>query len=180
MKYFEAPDKLDFDQPNFKEWENHREKMRGMHDSIFLAGSITAASNWQAEVKDRLLEKYHVVNPRRENFNVLDQAVEEEQITWEFHALNFCRSKLFYFAPETLAPITLFEYGNFIEKIYGDDDTLFDKYPVYVCIHPDYKRKRDVEIQTKLRDKEVYDNICYDLDTLVKVALDAAPKQHKR
>ena len=79
---------------------------------IFLAGSISNARDWQAEAAERLRSKYHVFNPRRPNYDTFDPTVELQQITWEHHCLDKCKHILFWFSHETVAPITLFEYGK--------------------------------------------------------------------
>lgn len=150
MNYYEAPDYTYFSQdglPTIKK-----------SDSIFLAGSITGAMNWQEEMVKKLLPYYHVFNPRRKNFDVTKPEMEKEQITWEYEALYFCNSVMFYFAPETLAPITLFEYGKM----------LMSHKALFVCIHPEYKRKNDVIIQTELENPILARNICFDLNDLAK------------
>lgn len=109
-------------------------------NSIFLGGSITGAWNWQKYLASKLEYNWTIFNPRRENYDGLIPNAEREQITWEFKALQFCRNIVFYFSHETLAPITLFEYGKMLKS----NKNLF------VCIHPEYKRKNDVWIQTEL------------------------------
>lgn len=147
-KYFEAPNLPD---DKFIEYDK----------SIFLAGSITGARNWQIFAKDNLIDKYHVFNPRRTNYDNLIPWLEKEQITWEFNYLIRCKHILFWFSNETLAPITLLELG-----------TLFDNAKkhwqnVYIGIDPKYKRKNDVIIQTELRASNI--PIVFDLEELIKL-----------
>lgn len=122
-------------------------------NNLFLAGSITGARNWQKEIAFttynnthfdiRLVDEFNVFNPRRENFDASDANVEKEQITWEFHCINqLCDKVLFWFSHETVAPITLFEYGKIL-KTHAPRN-------VFVGIDPEYKRKNDVIIQTCL------------------------------
>ncbi len=120
---------------------------------LFLAGSISNASDWQTEACRILSEKYTIFNPRREFFDVKDPKVEEEQITWEHYYLEECQNILFYFALETVAPITLFEYGCYLEKTYPCPHNNYGTYSknLFVGVHPDYPRKNDVIIQTRLR-----------------------------
>jgi hypothetical protein len=133
-------------------------------NALFLAGSITGAYDWQKYAAAKL-SMYDVVNPRRANYHSMDPAVEREQITWEFDQLNACRNILFWFSFETLAPITLFEYGSMLRKNVGRD-----KYQnIFVGIHPDYKRKNDVIIQTELLCRmSVAPKIHFDLDELIE------------
>lgn len=124
-------------------------------NTVFLAGSITGASDWQKNAATRLIDAgFTVFNPRRENYSTFDPAAEREQITWEHFYLELAGIHFFYFAPETVAPITLFEYGAILTQIqYSPWKKL------YVAIHPEYKRKNDVIIQTELRNPAVLDNI---------------------
>ena len=126
--------------------------------SVFLGGSITGAWDWQKQAADKLLPHFNCFNPRRANYSTFDPTVESEQITWEHTWLEFCGILLFYFSHETLAPITLLEYGAALES------TKVTKQKVYACIHPEYKRKNDVIIQTKLRNDECSNNIRFDLN----------------
>jgi hypothetical protein len=61
-------------------------------------------------------------------------------VKWEHHHLLRCDAVLFWFPCETLCPIALYEFGvwNCRPK------------KLFIGTHPDYKRKLDIEIQTKL------------------------------
>ena len=148
MKYYEAPANIYEKYPN----------CNNTGDCIFLAGSITGANDWQTPMIEKLLPYYHVFNPRRKNFDVTKPYMEREQIEWEYEALDYCKTVMFYFAPESLAPITLFEYGKM----------LMSKKMLFVCVHPEYKRKNDVLIQTDLENEFLAERICFDLDTLAE------------
>lgn len=154
-QYVVAPNREPNDFPAAQEQKN----------SIFLAGSITGAGNWQTDTANKLRSRFHVFNPRRDNFNVSDPKVEREQITWEFSYLNYCRNILFWFAPETLAPITLFELGTVLELGFRGEKNIF------IGIHPDYKRKNDVLIQTELRAPNLLKNIVFDIDELCDIVV---------
>ena len=39
---------------------------------------------------------------------------------------------------------------------------------LFVCVHPEYKRKNDVLIQTDLENEFLAQRICFDLDTLAE------------
>lgn len=85
---------------------------------------------------------------------------EEEQITWEHTHLLKADAILFWFPCETLCPIALYELGSWI----------FRPKKLFIGCHPEYKRKTDVEIQTKLeRPKQ---RILYSLDDLAKQVLE--------
>jgi hypothetical protein len=154
MKYFEAPD---------YSWlydiGEHHDVVPA--NSIFLAGSITGAWDWQKRAADQLLAKYNVFNPRRVNYQGLNPELEREQIIWEWRGLNFCQNILFWFSYETVAPITLFEYGKILGQLKVRHKNLT------VGIHPWYKRKNDVLIQSEL---EGFTDISLDFDgTLSKL-----------
>lgn len=156
-------------------------------ECIFLAGSITGAHDWQRELAETkvqhtinyeirsrggfdilpvnedicLLDQFNVFNPRRANYDSLNPALELEQITWEYHCINKkCGHILFWFAPETLAPITLFELGSALNTHIHSR--------IYIGIDPEYKRKNDVIIQTQLRNKSLADRIVFSKQDLVK------------
>lgn len=142
-------------------------------DNLFLAGSITGTHDWQKEmafkehdvygfngfgVYRRLIERFNIFNPRRADFDASDSNVEKEQITWEYHCIHHCNHILFWFAPETLAPITLFELGSALNTHKHEN--------IYIGIDPQYKRKNDVIIQTSLRDERLANRIVYHKDDL--------------
>jgi hypothetical protein len=157
MKYIEAPNySLDIARLNPEE-------------CLFLAGSITGAENWQKDLayaeyddpfsKKRLINHYNIFNPRRENFNNLDPKIEQEQITWEYHCIHRCKYILFWFAKETFAPITLFELGSALHT--------HDHSKIFIGIDPEYKRKNDVIIQTRLRNEYLSNRITFSKEDLV-------------
>jgi len=125
--------------------------------SIFLAGGITGCPNWQREVAV-ILESTNLtlLNPRRKNFPIDDPGAALDQITWEFQHLRQADAILFWFPRETLCPIVLYELGAWSMRHIK---------PIFVGVHPDYKRKPDVEIQTRL--VRPYIKIVYSLADLV-------------
>lgn len=121
-------------------------KYEGKGNSLFIAGGITNCPDWQAELVESLKnEDITILNPRRKNFPIDDPNASEEQIIWEFEHLKKADAVSFWFPKETLCPITLYELG----KISMTSKKLF------VGVHPEYKRKRDIEIQTKLLRPEI-------------------------
>jgi len=135
-------------------------------ECLFLAGSITGAEDWQKELAFKehimfgsLIERYNIFNPRRENYNGLDPKLEQEQITWEYHCIHQCKHILFWFAKETLAPITLFELGSALNT--------HNHYKIYIGVDPEYKRKNDVIIQTRLRNPLLAEHIVFSKDELI-------------
>lgn len=109
--------------------------------SIFLAGGITGCNDWQSDLKDKIKDIDIIIyNPRRKNFPIDDPKAAEAQITWEYQMLRKADAISFWFCPETMQPIVLFELGSWVVS---------DK-PILVGVDPKYQRKQDVEIQTKL------------------------------
>ena len=135
-------------------------------NNIFLASSISGAHDWQKNVAEKLLPHFNVFNPRRKNYKTLDPDEERAQITWEYIFLSKIDTILFYFSNETVAPITLFEFGKVLGRI---------KYAnwqkIYVCIHPDYSRKNDLIIQTELERPELLKNFYSDLDEMIEAII---------
>ena len=125
--------------------------------SVFLAGGISDCHDWQVEMI-AMLEKRgfqgNVINPRRANFDVSQVGIAEEQIRWEHKALKSSTAILFWFPPETLCPITLYELGAHSQR----------NVPLFIGVHPEYKRKLDVEVQTKLC--RPHERIYYSLEEL--------------
>ncbi|MDP3882347.1 MAG: nucleoside 2-deoxyribosyltransferase domain-containing protein [Nanoarchaeota archaeon] len=138
MKYIECPQEYD-----------------GAGVSLFVAGGISNCGDWQKEFIEELKDaKLVILNPRRKIFQIDNSDIEEEQITWEYNNLGKASAVSFWFPPETLCPITLYELGK----------QSISKKPLFIGIHPEYKRKTDVEIQTRLIRPEV--KIVYSLNDL--------------
>lgn len=123
---------------------------------LFLAGGIVGCSDWQSEALSRLegLE-ITILNPRQKNFPIDDLTAAPKQITWEFERLKVATHILFWFSPETVCPIVLYELGRYLA---------LHKAYIYIGVHPDYSRKLDVEIQSELAcpRREIY----YSLESL--------------
>lgn len=80
---------------------------------IFIAGSITGASDWQPVVVDAMQE-YDVVtlNPRRDDWVEGDTSFDMgAQIAWEEAHLEKADIVFFYFEPGTLSQVTMLELG---------------------------------------------------------------------
>lgn len=129
--------------------------------SIFLAGSITGAKNWQKEVV-RAIKDFDVVvfNPRRENFPIHDPSAALEQITWEYEMLRKADMIQMWFDGNTMSPICLYELGSW---------SMTSK-PMVIGMDPNYQRRQDVEIQTKLVRPEI--PIVYAMDDFTNVVSD--------
>lgn len=87
--------------------------------SVFLAGSIEMgrAEDWQSRFAGALLDLDVVLlNPRREDWDSswkqsIDDDRFREQVEWELNALEQATLIAMYFAPDTMAPVTLLEFG---------------------------------------------------------------------
>lgn len=126
--------------------------------SVFLAGGITNCPDWQKEfIKSYKGQDCTIFNPRRAVWDNerFDDSISIEQIEWEKNYLDECDGVVFWFPEETLCPITLFELGA----------ALYSKDIIAIGIHPNYKRRLDVEIQTKLVDNRI--PIVYSIGDLV-------------
>lgn len=131
--------------------------------SVFLAGGITNCPNWQDEVIKGLEGTDCIIlNPRRENFPIDDPNASEEQITWEFHALNQCDifSMWFSDAPSD-QPICMYELGRQVALRQYKADYLHE---IAVGVEPGYKREKDVFIQLNLIHPELGEDISWSLD----------------
>lgn len=108
--------------------------------SLFLAGGITGCPDWQQDLVAALsATRLALLNPRRAQFLPTGVAALE-QITWEHCALRKATAIAFWFPCETLCPIVLYELGAW---------SMTTK-PLFVGVHPDYRRIQDVRIQTAL------------------------------
>jgi hypothetical protein len=126
--------------------------------SVFLGGGITDCPDWQSKVVDGLRDLNIILyNPRRENFPIEDPNAAEAQIKWEFEHLRKSDALIFWFPKESLCPIVLYELGAW---------SMTDK-PLFVGTDPEYKRRQDVEIQTRLARPDV--SVAYDLNSVVEM-----------
>ncbi len=134
----------------------------GQGKALFLAGGITDCPDWQQEMRQRLENTdWVLLNPRRAHFPIHDPSATLAQISWEHEHLRKATAILFWFPCETICPIVLYELGAW---------SMTDK-PLFVGVHPDYSRIRDVEVQTLLVRPDV--NIVYSLEKLAEVVRNA-------
>lgn len=141
-RYVEAPEQYWWDLPK-------KEK------SIFMAGGITGCPDWQKEMRSLLEDTSLIlINPRRENFPIHDPNAAEEQITWEFEHLRRADCIMFWFSKETLCPIVLYELGSWANM----------PKDIFVGVHPEYSRRKDVEIQMSLARPRI--QIVYSIEDL--------------
>jgi len=129
---------------------------------IFIAGGISGTKPWQSVFIDELekcllegagrggvpMNKIVLLNPRRATFNIEDTSIEEMQIEWEWKMLRVATGVVFWFPPETVCPVALFELGK---------EILRKKY-VRVGRDKGYTRKTDLLHQLRLErpDMDVY------------------------
>jgi hypothetical protein len=117
--------------------------------SLFLAGGITNCYDWQKDVIARIGEyPISIFNPRRVGFDLSNKFDSRIQREWEFGRLRRANVIFFWFAPETLCPITLFELGAALER--GQK--------LIIGCHPDYARKDDVCHQCEMKGFVVSEN----------------------
>lgn len=123
--------------------------------SLFVAGAITGAPEWQTEIIKEFKDLDMIVyNPRGANFPINDPNAAYEQIKWEYDMLRKASMILFWFCKETMGPIVLYELGAW---------SMTNK-PIVIGMDPGYSRRQDVEIQTMLVRPEI--KIVYTLKTL--------------
>jgi hypothetical protein len=134
--------------------------------TIFLAGGITNCDEWQDKLI-QILQPYDfaiLLNPRRRNFPIHDKNAAQEQIEWEYNALNNADVFTMWFSasPVSVQPICMYEYGRHLAiRQYKKE-----LHKVVVGVEEGYLRKQDVYIQTKLIDTHIRINnntlfICY-------------------
>ena len=123
--------------------------------SLFLAGGIGAlapVSDWQSELVARLHDTdWTLLNPRRDNYPADDPQALRQQIEWEHHYLQVASAISFWFPPETLCPISLYELGAWANWQGADGS----QKPLVVGAHPDYAKRADLEIQLELARPEI-------------------------
>lgn len=111
--------------------------------SVFLAGSIEMGSavDWQQEIVNSLeLTDITVFNPRRDDWDsswvqTFDNPQFNQQVNWELDALDHASIVVFYFAPNTMSPISLMELG-----------LMASTKKVVVCCPNGFWRKGNVDI----------------------------------
>lgn len=157
MIYLEAPNYHAPGQLSIKNGDGNK--------SIFLAGMISGAADWQGNAAKVLLPHFNVFNPRRKMYNNLIPDEEHNQIAWEHFYLNLADIVLFNFRPETVGPITLFEYGKMLEK------TKRTWQKLYVCVDKNYQRKNDIYIQTELENPQLAKNIFDNVDKMCEAII---------
>jgi hypothetical protein len=112
-----------------------------LEPTLFLAGGISNCPDWQSELLEVLRATDWVVfNPRRVDFDSSNSHLARSQIEWEHRHLRRSSAIAFWFPPQTLCPITLYELGAW---------SMTEK-PLFVGVDPMYARRVDVLEQTRL------------------------------
>jgi len=131
--------------------------------SVFLAGGITDCPWWQDDVI-AMLANYEgtIYNPRRRDFPMDDPHAADEQITWEFKALNEANIfSMWFCAGSSDQPICMYELGRHLVRFCE----IRKKYNLVVIgVDSGYKRAQDVDIQTRLVSPLIADNIASTLE----------------
>lgn len=113
--------------------------------ALFVAGGIRHCADWQTSYCKLFADTPLILlNPRRVLFDGSPTA-SAQQVEWEFRHLRKATAISFWFAVETLNPITLFELGAWSNS----------KQPIYVGCHPQYQKRRTVTKQLELLRPEV-------------------------
>jgi hypothetical protein len=137
-------------------------EFNGNGPAIFLAGGISDAENWQTRLSRMLSEvEITILNPRRRVYPQGDRAEDRRQIKWEYRHLHKADLVAFWFPPQTVCPLSLFELGVCCGKAI----------PMIVGVDPDYVRRRDINIQLELHRPEVL--VVDRLETLAERIIDS-------
>lgn len=138
---------------------------------IFIAGGIANCPDWQTKLIEKLKDVKGITlyNPRRKDFPMDDPYAAEEQITWEYNHLRDADHIIFWFSRGSLNPMVLYELGMWGNSPISKSNSL--SAPI-IGIDPEYERKLDVIIQTKLSfgrfTPQIFDSID-DIAEFVKV-----------
>ena len=146
--------------------EAPRDRPENSYDtpSVFLAGGITGCEDWQAHVRRRMADdRVVLLNPRRADFDVTRGDSAAQQIAWEWRHLHDPRTTatLFWFAPDAVQPIALFELGG----------ALAGRRRIVVGTHPSYPRRLDVVLQAGHFDPDLV--VHDDLDDVITATREA-------
>ena len=121
-------------------------------NSLFIAGGITGAQDWQAQfARDLSDTELALLNPRRDHYNSLDPHALREQIQWEHDGLRASSAISFWFPARAMCLISLYELGSWAH--WRDPNGAVK--PLFVAVHPDYMRRENIEIQLELERPDV-------------------------
>lgn len=136
---------------------------KGRDINIFLAGSIEqgTAEEWQNHVIQSFTDlSCTIYNPRRAQWDAswvqsIANPQFKEQVIWELTAIDNVDLVLFYFDPNTKAPISLLELGRVSQHTNKE---------VFVCCPEPFYRKGNVDIVCELLRITTYPKLQYMVD----------------
>lgn len=116
--------------------------------TVFLAGSIEQgkAEDWQEKLSKEIdADDIAIFNPRRDNWdsswdNSKDNPMFNEQVNWELDYINHSKLIVFYFAKNTISPITLLELGLTLGQLE------YSNQRIIIYCDKEYCRRGNVEI----------------------------------
>jgi len=115
---------------------------------VFLGGGITGCPDWQRELIDKInMSEVHIYNPRWDY-----KWTGYQQIEWEYNKLKQSDIIVIWFAKGGQNRIVFYELGKWVNS---------SNITAFVGCDPEFDRKDDVVIQTKLArpDLTVYTSI---------------------
>jgi len=116
--------------------------------SIFLAGGIDRAPDWQKDAIALLKKKYKdmdlaIFNPRGSTqFSREDYEARGEQVKWEFMHLRYAHSIIFWFPEDAPCTTSLLELGYWLHTS-----------KIAVGINPGHYKERSIKKQIDLLNK---------------------------
>lgn len=132
---------------------------------VFLGGTIDMADahDWRRLAQHFLVGAgAWVYNPRPDTWDPVSVMSSQDpifsgQVAWDLAALSACQVALFYFAPGSVSPISLFELGTCVGRTH-----------VVVCCPDGYTRQAYVEVAC-----QTFSVPCFkDLDAALRSCLD--------
>lgn len=113
--------------------------------SVFLAGGIDKAPNWQKEIVSMFNERkvnVALYNPRRKKeITAEEYANHMEQVSWEFKNLRKADLNLFWFPENAPCTTSLFELGYWLGK---------EPEKVLIGINPGHYKESGIKTQLEL------------------------------
>lgn len=119
---------------------------------IFLAGTCSDKGNWQSQIENMMIDKSFdegsiiSFNPRREDWPT-DKDLQIEQIQWEYKYRKLADYIIFNITPDTEAPISLFELGQYLSE----------PRKISVFVTPEYKHYNNIKVASELYGFEIYE-----------------------
>ena len=125
--------------------------------ALFLGGAIAMgkAPLWQNDLVQMLsgVDGY-ALNPRRKDYDFNDPTLPRKQIQWEHDHWMIATHRLFWFAKESICPITLLELGRWMQmhsdNVVANRSIGTPRGHLFVGMDPEYDKRVDVEVQLEL------------------------------